>query len=153
MGQRTGLPLSMKVDSMREVPYDNPTGEVARSKHVRNIVRDGWAGELTEVNRQDIVYVLTTNGGISEHITSIQETLVCGCRAEVGGTCSQCLGKICPRCFRHCAKCDAALGPCCWEKNLDDCGHEIFLCPQHGEALRESRFWLAVVSPFYGPRK
>ena len=116
-------------------------------------MRDAWLGKETEVTRQEVVFMLKPYGGISEHISTIDEVLGCGCRADVAGICSLCLGTACARCFARCEKCSAAIGSCCWEKNRDDCSDEIHLCPVHNDDLRETRFWLALVSPFYGPRR
>lgn len=121
--------------------------EQIRSEHARKVVTNMWTGEEVEVGRQDKADFLTENNGISSHITEHERVLPCGCKAPVGGACSQCSAVICGNCLRRCS-CGAPLGPCHSCKYVDAFGNVLDLCPKCYVAMKRRRVWRIFFSPF-----
>lgn len=115
-----------------------------RSTLTRTILHNGWNGNETEFNAEEVHHDLTSDNGIQSYEVRHLVALSCGHYSNPFGLCSCCAGIVCKACMMTCASCAKPIGKCCGDEDKDD---GRWYCTACSSARKRSGLLRRLLSP------
>jgi hypothetical protein len=125
---------------------------IIRGERSRQIVFGPWENRGEQTNQQDVMHILTDEGGIETYRTGTQHAAFCGCLRPPAGHCGKCMRTACALCFGCCAQCSMPLCNRCSYFPAGAIHREFRLCSSCHQNARRKRIVRtlskALLSPF-----
>lgn len=128
-----------------------------RGEQKQHLAGNPWEKREQQLHEEEVVHLVSDNGGIESYRTGRQFANACGCLKPAGGFCAVCsiensFRPICVDCFGFCMKCHKPLCPrhSTFLKSTE--GGDIRLCGECEESTRRrqviSRVFRFLLVPF-----